>query len=46
MLSSAIIWLASQWPLLVAIIGGVLSLIGVISQMYHRTKGWKTLPTL
>lgn len=43
MVSSAIIWLASLWPLVVAIIGGVLSLIGVISQMTSRTKGWKTL---
>ena len=41
MLPSAIAWLVSQWPLVVAVIGGVLSLIGVISEMTSRTKGWK-----
>jgi hypothetical protein len=43
MLSFGIDWLTSQWPLIIAIVGGVLSLIGVISQMTSRSKSWKTL---
>jgi hypothetical protein len=43
MLPSALAGLVSQWPLVVAIVGGVLSLIGMISQMTSRARGWKTL---
>lgn len=39
--SSTIAWFASQWPIMVAIVGGLLSLIGIISEMISRTKGWK-----
>ena len=43
MLSSAIAWLTSQWLIVIAIVGGVLSLIGMIGQMASRSKGWKAI---
>ncbi len=43
MFSSAIGWLFSNWPLVVSIVGGVLSLIGIIIEKRSQSKGRKTV---
>lgn len=41
MLSSGIDWVFSHWPLVVSIVGGVLSLIGIITEKRSQSKSWK-----